>query len=304
MTELTLTGIGVLYALMAISVVIAAAIIGLRLWYKKLSNEKFGNYEKGKHLPKGIKSRNKYKELDVFSASKPIWMFGLGSALMTCLCAFSWVSAPEKFFIPEGAMVVDLEMEVQRTKPEKPKPPPPPPPPPPVDIVEVEEEVIQDEPVFESMDIDADTEIKDYEPEVEDTPAPAPPPPPPPVEDEPDFVVVAEVMPRFPGCEDMDGTKEEKMKCAEEKLLEFVYANTKYPTIARETGIEGRAILQFVVDQSGNITKANIVRDLPGGCGDEALRVVNKMPKWIPGRQRGRPVSVLYTLPVVFKLRN
>ena len=304
MTELTLSGIGLLYSLLAISVGIAALIFGIRLWYKQVAKRKRKEEQQTSHLPKGLKSRIKYKELDAFSLSKPIWMFGLCTSIMICLCAFSWESIPEKIDIPLGALEMDDELDIVRTAPPKPKPPPPPPPPP-IDIKEVEDEIIEDEPEFESMDVDVNTEIVEHEPElVDNTPAPPPPPPPPPVEPEPDFYIAAEVMPRFPGCEDMDGTKEEKIKCAEEKMLQFVYSNTKYPHIARGNNIEGRAILQFVVDKNGNITRAKIVRNVPGGCGEEALRVVNKMPKWIPGRQRGRPVSVLYTLPVLFQLDN
>ena len=78
----------------------------------------------------------------------------------------------------------------------------------------------------------------------------------------------------------------------------------KYPAIAKSNGIEGRVIVQFVVDRSGGIKNAQILRDIGAGCGKEAIRVVNSMPKWIPGKQRGRLVNVQYTLPVVFKLPN
>lgn len=304
MTELTLSGIGLVYSLLAISVGILALIFGIRLWYKIVATKKQHEKEQGQHLPKGLKSRIKYKELDAFTLSRPIWMFSLGAALMICLSAFSWVSMPEKVYIPEGALEMDDEFDIRRTAPPKPKPPPPPPPPPPIDIQEVEE-VVEDPPTFESTDIDQDTEIVEAEPIVDDTPTPAPPPPPPAPEivEEIDYVV-AEIMPRFPGCEDMEGTKEEKIKCAEEKMLQFVYKNTNYPSLARENNIEGKAILQFVVDKNGNVTKAKIVRNVAAGCGEEALRVVNDMPNWIPGRQRGRPVNVLYTLPVKFALDN
>ena len=304
MTELTLSGIGLVYSLLAISVGVVALIFGIKLWYKSVATKKQNESKQGQYLPKGLKSRIKYKELDAFSLSRPIWMFGLGTALMICLSAFSWVSTPDEIYIPDDPLEMDDEFDIKRTAPPKPKPPPPPPPPPPVEIQEVEE-VLEDEPVFESLDVDVDTEIVDVEPKVDDTAVEAPPPPPPAPEivDEIDYVV-AEVMPRFPGCEDIDGTKDEKQKCAEEKMLEFVYSNTNYPTIARENDIQGRAILQFVVDKTGKITKAKIVRNIAGGCGEEALRVVNDMPDWIPGRQRGRAVNVLYTLPVKFTLGN
>lgn len=135
---------------------------------------------------------------------------------------------------------------------------------------------------------------------------PPPPPPPPPVEDE--IFKVVEQMPRFPGCEDISGGEAEKKKCAEEKMLQYIYKSLKYPAIARENGIEGRAILQFVVDKDGSVTEVNVVRDPGAGTGDAAKKVINAMndmpTKWTPGKQRGRPVKVLYTLPVLFRLEG
>jgi len=117
-----------------------------------------------------------------------------------------------------------------------------------------------------------------------------------------------EQMPRFPGCEDIPGGEAEKKKCAEEKMLQYIYKNLKYPAIARENGIEGRAILQFVVDKDGSVAEVNVVRDPGAGTGDAAKKVINAMnnmpQKWTPGKQRGRPVKVLYTLPVLFRLEG
>jgi protein TonB len=114
-----------------------------------------------------------------------------------------------------------------------------------------------------------------------------------------------EDMPRFPGCEDA-GSKEEIKKCAEDKLIQYVYKNLKYPAIAKENGIDGKVYIQFVVSETGDVKNAKIVRDIGAGCGEAALKVVesmNNMPqKWIPGKQRGRPVQVLFTLPIQFRL--
>ena len=113
-------------------------------------------------------------------------------------------------------------------------------------------------------------------------------------------------MPRFPGCEDMSGTNKEKEDCAKQKMLQYIYKNLKYPAIARENGVEGTAVLQFVVSETGKVVDVKVVRDSGAGCGDAAAKVVNAMnnlpQKWTPGKQRGRPVKVLYTLPVKFKL--
>ncbi|MBI1227937.1 MAG: TonB family protein [Bacteroidetes bacterium] len=129
-------------------------------------------------------------------------------------------------------------------------------------------------------------------------------PPLPPEEDikEEPWILIAEEMPRFPGCEDMDLSKSERTECATNRLLKFIYENIRYPDIARQNGIEGTVYIKFVVEKDGSISNANIVRDIGGGCGQEAMRVVGKMPKWQPGKQRGRAVRVQFNLPVKFKL--
>ncbi len=113
---------------------------------------------------------------------------------------------------------------------------------------------------------------------------------------------VAEQMPRFPGCEDIDGSKDDISICAQEKMLEYIYKNLEYPKSARENGIEGMIVVQYVVGKDGAIRDAKIIRDLGHGCGDAGLKVVNSMPKWTPGMQRGKAVAVQYTLPMRFKL--
>ncbi len=120
---------------------------------------------------------------------------------------------------------------------------------------------------------------------------------------DPIFKVVEE-MPRFPGCEDMDGTANDKEQCAKQKMLEFVYSNLKYPAKARDARVEGMCVVQFVIEKDGSVKEAKIVRDIGDGCGIETLKVVNKFPTWIPGKQKGKAVRVRYTLPVKFKLEG
>jgi len=115
---------------------------------------------------------------------------------------------------------------------------------------------------------------------------------------------VVRQMPRFPGCESNEGTNEEKKKCAERKMLEYIYHNIKYPKLARIHGIEGMAVVQFIVEKDGSVTGHKILRDVKGGCGDEALRITKNMPKWTPGYQDDEPVRVQFNLPVRFKLEG
>ncbi|HZV68867.1 MAG TPA: TonB family protein [Saprospiraceae bacterium] len=108
-----------------------------------------------------------------------------------------------------------------------------------------------------------------------------------PVSEEP-FTYV-EQMPTFP-----DGT---------EAMYKYIYQQIKYPAIARENGISGQVIVQFVVTKDGDIQKAKVVRGISGGCNEEALRVVNGMPRWKPGKHNGRAVPVTFTLPIKFVLQ-
>ena len=138
----------------------------------------------------------------------------------------------------------------------------------------------------------------------QDTPIPIDIPEPKPEERE--VFKVVEQMPKFPGCSEMEGSENEKMECSRDKLIQYIYQNLKYPKEAKENGTEGHAVLQFIVTKEGSIEEVNVVRDPGDGCGEAAKNLVLSMndfvERWTPGKQRGRPVHVLYTLPVKFKL--
>jgi len=106
--------------------------------------------------------------------------------------------------------------------------------------------------------------------------------------EEPDFFVVVEDMPEYPG--------------GEQSMYKWLGKNIKYPQVAKENGIEGKVFVRFIVDQSGKVKDAQVVRGIGGGCDEEALRVVNLMPDWKPGKQRGKPVKVQFTIPIHFQL--
>ncbi|NUO03385.1 MAG: TonB family protein [Saprospiraceae bacterium] len=121
--------------------------------------------------------------------------------------------------------------------------------------------------------------------------------------DEETFKVVEE-MPRFPGsgCETSDSDQVAKKQCADKAMLEFIYKGIKYPKAARDAGTEGTVVVSFIVDKSGKIRDASILRGIGNGCDEEVLRLVGEMPDWIPGKQRGRDVNVQFNLPIKFKL--
>lgn len=100
---------------------------------------------------------------------------------------------------------------------------------------------------------------------------------------------MVEQMPQYPG-----GVQE---------LMKYISKNLRYPAIAQENGIQGRVILRFVVSASGKVEDVQVLRSLDPNCDKEAVRVVQSMPQWIPGKQNGRNVPVYYTLPVVFRLQ-
>ncbi len=189
-------------------------------------------------------------------------------------------------------------------------PPPPPPPPPAIEAVtEVELMDEEDDIEFVDQSVDANTYIDApvfSEKSDNEVPPPPPPPPPPPEPEVEEIFKVVEEMPRFPGCEEMMASADEKRMCANRKMLEFIYENIKYPSVARDNNIEGTVVISFVVDEKGVVSDAQVVRDIGGGCGAEALRIVemmNDMPeRWTPGKQRGRAVKVLFNLPVKFRL--
>ena len=85
-------------------------------------------------------------------------------------------------------------------------------------------------------------------------------------------------------------------------LFEYLSQNIKYPSVAEENGVQGRVLVTFVVERDGTITDVRVVKSVDPSLDKEAQRVVNSMPRWIPGKQNGSPVRVKYTVPVTFKL--
>ena len=116
---------------------------------------------------------------------------------------------------------------------------------------------------------------------------------------------IVEVMPSFSGCEDIEDKSERKL-CSDKNVISFINENIRYPEKAREEGIEGTAVVRFTIEADGKITtnEKSILRDPGAGIGKEALRIVNIMPDWIPGRYKDKPVRVQFTLPVRFVLEE
>ena len=105
--------------------------------------------------------------------------------------------------------------------------------------------------------------------------------------DEEIFVVV-EQMPQYPG--------------GEEARLSYLRKNLHYPSLASEARIQGTVFVSFVIEKNGAVTNIKIIRGIGGGCDEEAIKVVEGMPNWIPGKQRGNPVRVAFNMPIRFVL--
>ena len=105
-----------------------------------------------------------------------------------------------------------------------------------------------------------------------------------------EIFISTEEMPEFPG--------------GEQAMYDFLAKNISYPKTAKDSNIKGNVYVQFVVEKDGTITNPKVLRDVGGGCGDEALRVVRMMPKWKPGMHKGKAVRVQYTLPFHFRLEE
>ena len=106
---------------------------------------------------------------------------------------------------------------------------------------------------------------------------------------EEEIFVFVEEQPSYPG--------------GEAEMYKYFSDNIKYPDLARNGNIEGKVYVRFVVEKDGSITNVRVMRDIGGGCGNEAMRVVKAMPKWKPGKQRGKAVRTEFNLPVSFTLK-
>ena len=249
-----------------------------------------------------LAQRTKYSEVNAFRWSGTLFNLGLATALGMVLLAFSWTSYDTVATAPDGYFDQDIDLMLV-PPPTDLKPPPPPPPPPPPLIEPVPEDEPVDDREFLDTSIEAETEVI-AEPVPTEPAQPLPPPPPPPPTPKAPVVEIfkrVEKMPRFPGCEEVLDESEGK-KCMENYLFTYLRKELKYPPIARENGVQGTVYVQFVVETDGSITQAQVVREPGAGTGPEALRVIEKMPKWNPGEQRGNKVRVQFTLPVRFRL--
>lgn len=248
-------------------------------------------------------NRTKYLSADIFRHRSTLLRVGLISSLAFTLMAFNWTQYDYSNIL-NGTIEIE-DFEIENTIPITSHPPPPPPPPLPPPTIEVlEDDKIKESETFESMDVNANEAVI---PTVF-TPKPAPniPPPPPIIESNiPPIFKIVERMPVFGPC--AGGADEaSRRECSSRALIEFIGKHIRYPALASEVSIQGTVVIRFIVEPNGSMSNLEIIRDMGGGLGDEALRVARLMAEtgdWTSGKQRGKPVRVQFNLPVKFKLQ-
>jgi len=223
-------------------------------------------------LPK----KNKKAEID----RGVLFTVGLVLALAATLVAFEWKTTPELVKLTgTSRSKPDQDIEIPPTGPDVVKPPSPAKL---IDVIRIVANTIDTGINSDDLDTEArEGDVIGFEP-ADFGVVPA-------KEEEEDVILFAEQMPLFPG--------------GDAALLQYIQRTLKYPVSAQENGIQGRVFVRFVIDRQGNVSNVELARGVDPLLDNEALRVIRSLPVWEPGRQQGKPVRVLFTVPIVFKLQ-
>jgi len=230
----------------------------------------------------------KNPKADLTKNSNLYFAIGLAVILFISWRAIEWKTYDKSGYGYEALNIDDDDdEEVPITEQIKTPPPPPPPPPAPeiIEVVEDEEEI--EETIIESTETDQEeiVEIVEVEEEFEDVDVP--------------FAVIEDV-PIYPGCERV--AKSKRRDCFQEQINKHIRKNFRYPEIAQEMGIQGRVYVNFVIDKDGSITSIRM-RGPDKNLEKEAQRIIAKLPRMTPGKQRGRAVRVPFSIPITFRLQ-
>ncbi len=230
----------------------------------------------------------KNPKADLSRNSSLYFVLGLFVVMAIVYGAFEWKTYDESNNYDISMNVDDLlDEEVPMTEQIKTPPPPPPPAAPEIiEVVEDEEEV--EETVIESTETSQEEEIVEVEDVIVDE-----------VEEDVDvpFAVIEDV-PIFPGCEN----EKDKRACFNSMIQKHISKNFRYPEIAQEMGIQGRVSVMFVIQKDGSIGNVRM-RGPDKNLEKEAARIIGKLPKMTPGKQRGRAVRVPFSIPITFRLQ-
>ena len=199
--------------------------------------------------------------------------------LSIVLIAFSWKS--KTGITKETGRATDTTPDEMLEIPSTEQPPPPAPVIRSPHIIEVPDNEAVEEKIKVNLDLEENTPIETIV--VRDTLQEK--------EESPDEILIfVEAPPQFPGGDDA--------------MLKFIQQNLKYPPRARRMGIEGRVFIKAVIEKDGAISNAAVMKGIGAGCDEEALQIIRSFPRWIPGKQRGKPVRVRMTFPIKFRLDN
>ncbi|SIQ23919.1 energy transducer TonB [Maribacter ulvicola] len=230
----------------------------------------------------------KNPKADLTKNSSLYFVIGLFVVMLFTFVAFEWKTYDEVNDYDISMNVDDLlDEEVPMTEQIKTPPPPPPPAAPEIiEVVEDEEEV--EETVIESTETSQEEEIVEVEDVVVEE-----------IEEDVDvpFAVIEDV-PVFPGCEN----ESDKRACFNKMIQKHIGKNFRYPEIAQEMGVQGRVSVMFVIQKDGSIGNVRM-RGPDKNLEKEAARIIGKLPKMTPGKQRGRAVRVPFSIPINFKLQ-
>ncbi|HOW25868.1 MAG TPA: energy transducer TonB [Bacteroidales bacterium] len=228
----------------------------------------------------------KTEKADLETKRSLFTQIGLIVVLAIVLLAFEWKQYErQKLELTVRDNVEVIEEVIIQTEQDQVKPPAPTPPPQTTILEIVDNDVNIDDDIVIDAESDENTQMEEYV---------APPPSAMDVSEESieeaEIFTVVEESPSFPG--------------GEEARIRFLQENIEYPQMARESGIQGTVYMTFVVEPSGSVSGVRVLRGIGGGCDEEAIRVIQKMPKWNPGKQRGKPVRVQFTMPIKFTLQG
>ena len=230
----------------------------------------------------------KSEKVDLTKNSSLYFVIGLSVVLFVSWQAIEWKTYKKTYDYEALNVEDDDDEEIPITEQLKTPPPPPPPPPPAPEIIEiVEDEEDVEETVIESTETNEEEIIEIVEVEEEELDIDVP------------FAVIEDV-PIFPGCERVK--KSERRNCFQEKMNKHIRKNFRYPEIAQEMGIQGRVYVNFIIAKDGKITNIRM-RGPDKNLENEAQRIIAELPSMTPGKQRGRPVRVPFSIPITFRLQ-
>ncbi len=231
--------------------------------------------------------RKKNPKVDLSKNSGLYFSIGLALILFISWQAIEWKTYDKDLYGYE-ALSVDEEDDEEIPITEQLKTPPPLPPPVAPEIIEVvEDEDEVEETVIESTETNEEDIVDIVEVAEEED------------DDDIPFAIIEDV-PIFPGCEKVD--KSQRRDCFQEQMNKHIRKNFRYPEIAQEMGIQGRVYVSFIIAKDGQITNITM-RGPDKNLEKEAQRIISKLPSMTPGKQRGRPVRVPFSIPIVFRLQ-